>query len=109
MPGFVFRLIPPRPSFPVDLSAGERAVMTEPVAYWRRLAAAGQALAFGPVNDPAGPYGIGIIVARDLAAAEALRDEDPAIRSGRGFRTEIAPMLQLVTPDGVHGPTPGTP
>jgi len=102
MPGFVFRLIPPRPSFPMDMSAEERAVMAEHVAYWRTLAATGQALAFGPVNDPAGPYGIGIIVVGDLAAAEALRDVDPAIRSGRGFRTEIAPMLQLVTPDGVH-------
>ncbi len=100
MPGYVFRLIPPRPSFSSDMSAAERAVMIEHVAYWTRLARSGQVLAFGPVADPAGPYGIGIIVADDLAAAEALRDGDPAIQSGHGFRTEIAPMPRLVTPDG---------
>ena len=98
MAGFVFRLIPPRPDFSATMSADERAVMAEHVAYWSELAAAGSVLAFGPVADPAGPYGIGIIVAGDLAAAEALRDADPAVRSGRGFRTEIAPMLALVTP-----------
>ena len=86
MPGFVFRLIPPRPSFPVDMSAEERAVMAEHVAYWRTLAAAGQALAFGPVNDPAGPYGIGIIVARRPrrgggAAGRATRPSGPAAAS----------------------------
>jgi uncharacterized protein len=100
MPGYVFRLIPPRPSFSGDMSAAERAIMIEHVAYWTQLARSGQVLAFGPVADPAGPYGIGIIVADDLAAAEALRDGDPAVRSGHGFRTEIAPMPRLVTPDG---------
>jgi uncharacterized protein YciI len=81
------------------MSPDERAVMMEHVAYWRGLAQSGQVLAFGPVADPAGPYGIGIVVADDLAAAQALRDGDPAIRSAYDFHTEIAPMLQLVTPD----------
>ncbi len=105
MPGFVFRLIPLRPSFSADMSAAERATMAEHVAYSTKLAQAGQVLAFGPVADPAGPYGIGIIVADDLAAAEALRDGDPAMRSPHGFRTEIALMPQLVTPRGAHGAT----
>jgi len=84
------------------MSPDERATMTDHVGYWTTLAESGRVLAFGPVNDPAGPYGIGIVVADDLVAAQALRDADPAIRSPHGFRAEIAPMLQLVTPDGVH-------
>ena len=100
MAGFVFRLIPPRPSFVVDMSDDERATMIEHVKYWTALAESGRVLAFGPVADPVAPYGIGIVVADDLAAAEALRDGDPAMRSRHGFRTEIAPMLQLVTPQG---------
>jgi len=66
--------------------------MMEHVAYWSTLAEQGKALAFGPVNDPNGPYGIGIIIAATEAEAERLRDDDPALKSGRGFRTEIAPM-----------------
>ena len=102
MAGFVFRLIPPRPDFVSDMSADERVTMTEHVAYWSELAREGRVLAFGPVNDLSGPYGIGIVVADDLEAAEALRDGDPAARSSHGFRTEIAPMFQLVTPDGLR-------
>jgi uncharacterized protein len=98
--GFVFRLIPPRPDFPFTMTGDERATMLQHVAYWSGLAEQGVALAFGPVNDPTGPYGIGIVLADDLAAAEALRDADPAASSPHGFRTEILPMLSLVTPEG---------
>ena len=72
--------------------------MMEHVAYWSGLNAEGSVLAFGPVNDPHGGYGIGIILAEDLPHAEAIRDADPAVRSAHGFRGEIAPMLRLVTP-----------
>ena len=41
---------------------------------------------FGPVNDPNGPYGIGIILAASQSDAERLRDDDPAVRSSHGFR-----------------------
>ncbi|HEY4929453.1 MAG TPA: YciI family protein [Acidimicrobiales bacterium] len=100
MKGFVFRLIPPRPDFASDLSDDERAIISEHAGYWSGLAAQGTALAFGPVADPAGGYGIGIIVVDDLQAAEALRDADPAVTSPHGFRSEISPMLRLVTPTG---------
>lgn len=80
--------------------------MLEHVEYWSRLAEQGVALAFGPVADPAGGYGIGLIVADDLAAAERLRDDDPAVQSRHGFRTEILPMLRLVTRNGSYDATP---
>jgi uncharacterized protein YciI len=87
------------------MSPEERATMMEHMAYWRNLTETGHVVAFGPVDDPEGPYGIGIIVADDLAAARALRDDDPAVRSPHGFRTEITPMAQLVTREGIHGST----
>ena len=102
MPGYVFRLIAPRPTFAVDMSSDERATMLQHVGYWTELMAQGKVIAFGPVSDPAGAYGLGVILADDLAAAEALRDGDPAVRSSHGFRAELAPMLRLVTPDGTH-------
>jgi hypothetical protein len=106
MMGFVFRLIGPRPSFPGDMTPEERATMMEHAAYWSDMAAQGKALAFGPVADPAGPYGIGIILAESPLEAEAMGDNDPAVRSPHGFSAEIAPMLRLVTPTAVYDAAP---
>ena len=64
-------------------------------------------LAFGPANDPQGPYGIGIILAADQSETEQIRDNDPAVRSPHGFTTEIAPMLRLVTPTNMYDAAPG--
>jgi uncharacterized protein YndB with AHSA1/START domain len=98
--GFVFRLIPPRPDFASTMSDEERTTMIEHFGYWSGLVQQGKALAFGPVDDPDGRYGIGIVLAENVGAAEALRDGDPVLISRHGFRTEIAPMSALVTPSG---------
>jgi uncharacterized protein YciI len=100
--GFVFRLIPPRPGFAFDMSPDERAIMMEHVGYWSGLNEQGKVVAYGPVNDPLGSYGIGIILAESHIEAEAIRDADPAVQSPHGFRTEIAPMLRLVTPNHTY-------
>ena len=105
MMGFVFRLIPPRPIFPFDMSTGERATMMEHVEYWSALTEQGLVLAFGPVGDPRGAFGIGLAESR--TEAEALRDRDPAIKSPYGLTTEIDPMLRLVTPNQTYDATPG--
>ena|ERR1700733_2828908 len=106
MPGFVFRLIAPRPTFAFDMSSEERETMLQHVAYWNTLLEQGKVVAFGPVNDPAGPYGVGIVIAADRQEAEAIRDGDPTMQSVFGFRTEIAPMLRLVTAAGSHDAMP---
>ena len=100
MRGFVFRLIPPRPDFASTMSDDERATMREHVGYWSELLARGRVQAFGPIEDPAGGYGIGIVLAEDVAAAETIRDNDPTMSSPLGFRTEISPIRRLVTPTG---------
>jgi hypothetical protein len=91
----------------MDMSADERTTMLDHVGYWAGLAQQGSVLAFGPVNDPAGPYGIGIVLAESQSEAEQIRDNDPAIMSPYGFSTEIAPMLRLVTPSGRYDALPG--
>jgi uncharacterized protein YciI len=96
--GFVFRLIPPRPTFAFDMSDDERATMGEHAAYWAERTAEGRVVAYGPVNDPAGSYGLAVVLAETMAEAQALGDADPAVRSPHGLRTEIAPMIALVTP-----------
>jgi len=100
---FVYRLIGPRPTFAVDMNDDERETMTKHAAYWGKLMVEGRVVAFGPVDDPAGSYGLGIILAEDMSEAEALRDGDPAVTSPHGLRVEIAPMFRLVTPSGTYG------
>jgi uncharacterized protein YndB with AHSA1/START domain/uncharacterized protein YciI len=94
---FLCKLIPPRKSFPFDMSAEEQAMMQEHVVFWTELVADGKALVFGPVLDPEGPWGLGVVVARDEAAAHALGERDPAILSGRGFRYQVIPMPVAVS------------
>jgi len=93
---FMCRLLPPRQSFMQDMTADERAVMLAHSQYWRTKLAEGVAVAFGPVADPSGGWGLGILEVRDEAELHAVQAADPAIQSGRGFRYESLPMLQIV-------------
>jgi uncharacterized protein YndB with AHSA1/START domain len=93
---FLCRLLPPRPSFMQDMTSDERAVMQAHGQYWQGKLAEGVAIAFGPVADPSGGWGLGILEVRDEAELHALQATDPAIQSDRGFRYESLPMLQIV-------------
>ena len=87
---FAFRLIAPRPTFVQDMTDEERATMAEHAAYWRGLLDQGVAVVFGPVLDPAGPYGLAVVEADDPEHVERIIAADPAARSG--LRTEVHPM-----------------
>ena len=93
---FLLRLIAPRPTFAQDMTADEREVMQAHAGYLSGRLAAGDVLAFGPVLDPAGAWGMGIVRAKDVDAARALTAVDPVILSNRGFRYEIMPIARLV-------------
>jgi uncharacterized protein YndB with AHSA1/START domain len=95
---FLCRLLAPRPTFVMDMNDAERAVMQEHALYWRAAMAAGNVVVFGPVGDPQGPWGMGVVRGADEAAVRAWTAKDPAILSGHGFRTEVLPLLQVVLP-----------
>ena len=105
MPFHLCRLLPPRPTFPADMTAEEAAVMQEHVAYWRGAADRGEAVIVGPVLDPAGAWGLAIVDVSDAAAASALTEKDPVIRSGRGFKYDIHPIPQAILRT-THPPSP---
>jgi uncharacterized protein YciI len=94
MPHFFLKLIPPRPDFPTSMSEAERETMGRHADYLASLLKQGVGTAFGPVFDPAGVFGMGIVEAVDEAAARALTDKDPAVIGGVG-RYEIFPMRLL--------------
>jgi uncharacterized protein YndB with AHSA1/START domain len=97
-PQFFFsRLIPPRPSFAMDMSTDEEALMREHVAYWRAELSEGKAIVFGPVADPSGTWGLGVARVSDEAELAGLQANDPAIKADKGFRYQTIPMMTAVS------------
>lgn len=76
---FVVKLIPPRKTFSQDMSVEERNIMIKHVEYWNGLKNKGIVLLFGPVLDPNGTYGLGIIEADNIEEVVEYIKYDPAI------------------------------
>jgi len=89
---FVYRLVPPRPSFAMDMTDAERAAMGEHAAYWRALLDRRTAVVFGPVLDPAGVWGLAVVEAASADDVQAIGAGDPAVSSGVAT-FEVYPML----------------
>jgi uncharacterized protein YciI len=96
MKNYLFRLIPPRATFPADISAAEAALMQQHAAYWSGLMQQGKVIAFGPVADPRGAWGVGLLQLDDGDDAHALGAADPAILANAGFSFEVHPMPKVV-------------
>jgi uncharacterized protein YciI len=92
---FLYKLIPPRPTFASDLSDTEGAVMGDHVAYWGRLVEEGVVVVFGPVGDPSGAWGMAVVEAASEDEVRRLGEEDPAVTSGVAT-FEIYPMPDAV-------------
>ena len=88
---FVYKLIPPRPTFDRDMDDAEAAVMARHGDYWQGLVARGTAVVFGPVSDPAGTWGLAVVEAPSEKDVEALGADDPAVSSGTAT-FEVCPM-----------------
>jgi uncharacterized protein len=89
---FVFRLLPRRPTFALDMSDEEQAIMARHAAHWQPLIDSGQMVVFGPVLDEAGSWGLGIVVADDESELRAFAASDPAVTTGTG-EIELGRML----------------
>jgi len=92
---FLLRLNPPRPTFQQDMSEAERQVMIEHVAYWTGQVENGPMLIFGPVVDPNGGWGVGILEVEDEQAARRLTLDDPVIKAGT-HTVDILAMPRLI-------------
>jgi uncharacterized protein YciI len=95
MPHFFCKLIAPRPTFPFDMNASEKALMGEHAAYWTKMCNEGSVLVFGPVMDPQGPFGMGIFESADEAEVKRRTDVDPVMKANIGFKVEITPMRAI--------------
>lgn len=93
---FLCRLIPPRPTFAQDMTEAEAKVMSDHAAYWTGLAERGKVIVFGPVADPKGVWGVGILEVEDETEAQTLTANDPVMKSAIGATYEILPMPSAV-------------
>ena len=93
---FLCRLNPPRPTFALDMTDPEQALMGEHGVYWTGLMDQGRVAVFGVVMDPAGVWGTTIVEADDEAAARALTDGDPAVNRDAGFSYDVFAMPNAI-------------
>jgi len=75
---YALKLIPKRPIFPGDMTPEERTIMEHHVAYWKELMDKGKVIVFGPVMDPKGVYGFGIIEVDSEEQVHTFIADDPA-------------------------------
>lgn len=93
---FFCRLLPPRPTFAFDMTPDERKIMLAHGAYWREHLEKGTAIVFGPVADPKGGWGLGVVRAANEAEVRGFERLDPVILANLGFSYEVTPMMSAV-------------
>lgn len=75
---FFVKTTNPRPTFHLDMTSEERATMGRHVEYWTDFAKQGKAIAFGPVMDKEGPYGILVARFENEGELKSALANDPA-------------------------------
>ena len=93
---FLYKLIPPRPTFAQDMTDAEAKLMQQHAAYWKSLMDRGLVIVFGPVSDPKGVYGVAVLELEEEADANALGGNDPTIKANVGFNFEVYPMDRAI-------------
>ena len=88
---YFFKLIPPRLTFPHDITEEERALMAQHGVYCQQQFDAGKLLAYGPVMASSGAFGMAIVEAADDGEVRHFGENDPSVRGGLN-RFEFYPM-----------------
>ena len=91
---YTLYLNPPRLTFMQDMNEEERGIMQKHVAYWNNLMSQGKVLAFGPVLDSKGVYGLGIVEVENEDQVKIMISNDPA----NGLNKYEYYLMKAVTP-----------
>jgi uncharacterized protein YciI len=91
---FFVKLNAPRATYAVDMTAEEKQIMQEHIAYWKPYSDNGTMIVFGPVLNPAGVFGIGILEVESEEALQQLLSNDPALKAGNKY--EFYPMRAVI-------------
>ena len=85
------KLIPPRTTFPGDITPAEAKLMQQHEEYWEAQFATGSVLIIGPVLDPKGAFGMAVLETATEEEARTLAMNDPSVKAGLD-KVEISPM-----------------
>ncbi|MGC1416650.1 MAG: YciI family protein [Candidatus Acidiferrum sp.] len=85
------KLIPPRPTFPMDITPEEKLLMQEHSRYTHEGFAAGKILIYGPVMARGGAFGMAVFAAKDEAEVRQFVENDPTVCAGLNT-FEVSPM-----------------
>jgi uncharacterized protein len=91
---YALYLNPSRPTFMQDMTDDERKIMQQHIAYWNDFMNKGMVLAFGPVLDPNGAYGLGIVEVENEQQMLDMIASDPA----NGLNKYEYYLMKAVTP-----------
>lgn len=81
----------PRPTFQLDMTPEERAIMMQHIAYWRGITEKGKCIVYGPVMESSDPWGLAIVEVDDEAEVKQFIESDPA-KVGQIMTYEYFPM-----------------
>lgn len=73
---------PPRADCAQTMTPDEQRAMAEHMAYRQQLLDGGRVGVYGPVADPEGVWGLGVLRADDRAAALTIAQRDPSVLAG---------------------------
>jgi len=88
---YFFKLIPPRSTFPHDITDEERRLMDEHARYFDEQFAAGRLLLCGPVMAAGGAFGLAVLEVDTEEEARQFGERDPSVKAGLN-RFELSPM-----------------
>ena len=81
MAHFFLKLVPPRPTFALDLTEEEAKLMQQHAVYWRGLLEQRVAIVYGLVGDPKGAYGMGVVELDDKTDPQTLAAGGPTTQA----------------------------
>ena len=90
---YAVKIIAPRTDFVQTMTDDEKAVMQEHSTYWRSYMDKGMVHVFGPVFDPAGVYGFGVVSVTDENELKDFLANDPALKINT---VEYYPMMAVI-------------
>jgi hypothetical protein len=90
---FAVKLLPPRADFAQTMTDDERTIMQEHAAYWKSYMDKGMVHVFGPVLDPKGVYGFGVVSVDDEEQLKEFINNDPSLKINT---VEYYPMMAVV-------------
>src|SRR5262245_14190121 len=90
---FFMKLVAPRPTFPYDMTDAEKSIMQQHTAYLKGYLDKGMIKVYGPVFDPNGAFGMGVVEAANEEEVQAMIAQDPATQISR---YEVYPMIAVL-------------